>query len=72
MDSTADIAAELESIGDRLLDLSLDALREATAREPDDRDRLMEEEKRLTRARRAVEKAAVLLRRGDEGDTVDT
>ena len=75
MDSIAEIAAELEAIAERLLDLSLDRLREATASEPDERDRLMGEEKVLTRARRAVEKAATLLRGpdtdGDDGGSLD-
>ena len=67
MDSTAAIAAELDAVAERLLDLSLDHLREATASEPDERDRLMAEERVLTRARRAVERAAGLLR-GPDGD----
>ncbi|MGH9226618.1 MAG: hypothetical protein ACRD2W_23170 [Acidimicrobiales bacterium] len=66
-----DIAAELDSLAERILDLSLDRLREATASDPEERDRLMAEEKRLTRARRAVEKAAHLLRSDESGDTVD-
>ena len=67
MDSTADIAAELGSLAERVLDLSLDRLRAATESEPDERDRLIAEEKQLTRARRAIEKAAAIL----EGRTAD-
>jgi hypothetical protein len=55
-----DLRARLESIAEELADLALDRLRQA-ADEPAERDRLVAEEKRLTRARRAVEKAVVLL-----------
>ena len=71
MDSTAEIAAELDSIAERLLDRSLDLLRQATESDPEERDQLMAGERRLTRARRAVEKAANLLRSNEDGDTVD-
>ena len=60
--STDEIGPELEAIAERLADLALDRLREATGADPEDRDRLVAEERRLTRARRAVEKAAALLR----------
>ena len=55
-----ELRARLESIADELADLALDRLRQA-ADDPAARDRLVAEERRLTRARRAVEKAAVLL-----------
>jgi hypothetical protein len=55
-----ELRARLESIADELADLALDRLRQA-ADDPTERDRLVAEEKRLTRARRAVEKAVVLL-----------
>ena len=55
-----DLRARLESIADELADLALDRLRRA-ADDPGERDRLAAEERRLTRARRAVEKAVVLL-----------
>ncbi|MCA1691059.1 MAG: hypothetical protein ABR540_14070 [Acidimicrobiales bacterium] len=55
-----DLRARLEGMAEELADLSLDRLREA-AGSPDERDRLMAEERRFTRARRAVEKAAMLL-----------
>ncbi len=55
-----DLTARLESIAEELADLALDALRRAAA-DPAERDRLVAEERRLTRARRAVEKAASLL-----------
>jgi hypothetical protein len=60
----ADIAERLASISEELADLALDRLREAadavrSGGEPD--PRLAAEEKRITRARRSVEKAAQLL-----------
>ena len=61
-----DLADRLDAIAEELSDLALDVLREAvdrgeTARPP--------EEKRLSQARRAVEKAAHLLRAGErQGD----
>ena len=68
---TADIAAELDSLAERILDRSLDVLRTATESEPEQRDRLIADEKRLSRARRSVEKAARLLRNDEGSDTVD-
>jgi hypothetical protein len=60
----ADIAQRLSGISEELADLALDRLREATdavraGGEPD--PALTAEEKRITRARRSVEKAATLL-----------
>ncbi len=60
----ADIAARLNGIGEELADVALDRLREAsrTVREGGAPDPVLrDEEKRITRARRAVEKAALLL-----------
>jgi len=60
----ADIAARLASISEELADLAIDRLREAaeSVRAGGDLDpELAAEEKRITRARRSVEKAAVLL-----------
>jgi hypothetical protein len=55
-------AGDLEHLAERLADLALDRLRRAT--DPDDPDALAAagEERRITRARRSVEKAAALLR----------
>jgi len=73
-----DIADRLEAIADELGDLAFDHLRQATSAvrtsgAPDPAD--VAEEKRLTRARRAVEKAVVVLRRptksADDADTFD-
>ncbi len=60
----ADIAARLTDISEELADLAIDRLREAAAAvraggQPD--PVLTAEEKRITRARRSVEKAAALL-----------
>jgi len=60
----AEIAARLSGIGEQLADLALDRLREAadSVRAGGDLDpALAAEEKRITRARRSVEKAAGLL-----------
>jgi hypothetical protein len=63
-----DVRARLESLSEELADLALDRLREAAdSHSDDDRTRLAAEERRLTRARRAVEKAAFLLN-DQEGD----
>lgn len=69
-----DLADRLSAIAEEIGDLALDALREAatSAGADDGRDAaLLAEEKRLTRARRAVEKAAHILRgrAGDDGGT---
>jgi len=61
-----DVADRLAAIAEELGDLAFDRLREATsgARRTGAPDpAVVAEEKRLTRARRAVEKAVVVLRR---------
>jgi hypothetical protein len=66
-----EIAERLLAIADELGDLALDRLREASASVRDEGladPRLVAEEKRLTRARRAVEKAATLLGGRDAPD----
>jgi hypothetical protein len=60
----SDIGERLSAIAEELADLALDRLREASevvraGGQPD--PELTAEEKRITRARRAVDKAAVLL-----------
>ena len=57
-----DIRARLEGIADELGDLALDTLRDAVRAAATKSD----EEKRITRARNAVEKAARLLADRDE------
>lgn len=56
-----DLAARLESIAEELADHALDRLRQAADADETDQARLVAEERRLTRARRAVEKAVALL-----------
>lgn len=61
---TASVAGQLDSIAETLADLALDRLRQASesvrsGNEPD--PGMVAEERRITRARRAVEKAAQLL-----------
>jgi hypothetical protein len=60
----SELAERLSGIGEELADLALDRLRQATdsvraGEEPD--PSVTAEEKRITRARRSVEKAAMLL-----------
>ena len=57
-----ELAERLDAIAEELSDLALDVLRQAVERGDAARPA---EEKRLSQARRAVEKAAHLLRRGD-------
>ena len=62
---TDDVAERLAAIAEELADLSLDRLHEASSsagrgEEPD--PALLAEERRITRARRAVDKAVQLLR----------
>ncbi|MGH9182635.1 MAG: hypothetical protein ACRDZ9_02260 [Acidimicrobiales bacterium] len=59
-----DIRGRLEVIADELADLALDRLRAAVDRGG---GREVVDEKRLTRARRSVEKAMHLLAEADEG-----
>ena len=71
----AEIADRLAAIGEELADVAIDRLREATqsvraGRAPD--PRVTAEEKRITRARRSVEKAVNLLAGpGGSGDGFD-
>jgi hypothetical protein len=63
-DDLADVAERLSAISESLADLAIDRLRQAAdsvraGGEPD--PDLAAEEKRITRARRAVDKAATLL-----------
>lgn len=63
-DDTDDVAVQLASLAERLADLALDRLRQASdgvrsEGRPD--PELVAEEKRITRARRSVEKAVQLL-----------
>ncbi len=59
-----DLAARLDALSEELADAALEALREAM----DQGERRPELERRLTKARRAVVRAAALVRGGPEGD----
>lgn len=59
MEGYEDIIAQLESIGEQLSDRGMDQLRAAIESDSNTYD---EEQKRLGKARRAVEKAAHILR----------
>ena len=66
----AEMAERLSGIAEELADLALDHLRQASeaVRSGEDPDpRLVAEEKRITRARRSVERAAAVLAAGPEG-----
>ena len=59
-----ELKARLESIAEELADLALDRLRQASddaSTDAPERARLVAEERRITRARRSVEKAVSLL-----------
>ena len=58
MPSTDELRERLEDIGEALADLAMDALRSALE---DGDAEAKDRERRLTRARRSVEKAAALL-----------
>ena len=58
-----DIRARLEGIAEELAELALERLRESIDAGGSE---LPVDERRLTRARRAVEKAAAILREGDD------
>ena len=63
------IAAGLSELSERLAEVALDLLRSATrAGEPQERDAAAALERRVTRARRAVDKAAGLLAHEPEVD----
>ena len=68
---TEEIAERLEAIAEEIADLALDRLHAAAGDvrrggEPD--PVVIAEERRLTRARRSVQKAADVLRQGPAGD----
>ncbi len=72
MTSPEELRERLEDIGEALADLAMDALRSALQ---DGDDAAVAEakaqERRLTRARRSVEKAAALLAEPEAGSRVD-
>jgi hypothetical protein len=66
--SIEDVAERLAGLSEELADLAFDRLREASsgAGRGDLNPALVAEEKKLTRARRSVDKAVILLRGLDE------
>jgi hypothetical protein len=67
-----ELAGRLEGIVEELTDMALDALRRATSGDPDSLEagEALAVERRIVRARRAIEKAASVLQEG-RGATVD-
>lgn len=64
MSELAALAEQLSDIGERLDEMAFDELREAAAEGATTRP---QNDKRLMQARRAIEKAAHLLRSADQG-----
>jgi len=64
-DELAELRNRLEAISETLAERAMAALRDALERGDPDAPR---EERRLTRARRAVDKAAAILAGPDQGD----
>jgi hypothetical protein len=62
----SDLAGRLEGMADELTDMALDALRRATSGDPDSLEAgdALAIERRIVRARRAVEKAIAVLGEG--------
>jgi hypothetical protein len=62
----ADLASRLEGMAEELTDIALDALRRATSGDPDSAEagEALAVERRIVRARRAVEKAIAVLGEG--------
>ena len=65
-EAMADVAARLEGLAEELTDIALDALRRASQGDPDSAEAgdALRVERRLVRARRAVEKAIAVLGEG--------
>jgi hypothetical protein len=68
-----DLAKRLAQLSEELGDLAFDRLREASssAGRGDAQPAMVAEEKRITRARRAVDKAVILLRGMDGDESAD-
>ena len=69
-DELAEVAGQLEDLAERLADLALDRLRAATDAEDPDLEAVAVE-RRITRARRSVQKAATLLAGPGRADDLD-
>lgn len=68
-DALADLVGRLEGIVEELTDMALDALRRATSGDPDSAESgdALAVERRVSRARRSVEKALAALGEGRGG-----
>jgi hypothetical protein len=68
-DALAEMAGRLERMAEELTDMALDALRRATSGDPDSAEagEALSLERRIARARQAIEKAAVVLGAGVGG-----
>jgi hypothetical protein len=62
-EAMADVAARLEGMAEELTDIALDALRSAAQSDPDsfEAGEALKIERRIVRARRAIEKAVTVL-----------
>jgi hypothetical protein len=62
-DALAELVGRLEGMAEELTDMAMDALRRATSGDPDSAEagQAISLEKRINRARRALEKAASIL-----------
>ena len=69
-EAMADVAARLEGVAEELTDIALDALRLAAQGDPDSAEagEALRVERRIVRARRAIEKAIIVL--SPSGDTI--
>lgn len=67
----AELAGELDRLGEALTDAAMDVLREAAYGEEADKAEATKREKVINRARAAVERAAHLLRQADPGSAAE-
>jgi hypothetical protein len=65
-ESLDDVASRLEAVVEELTDMALDTLRRGASGDPDSAEagEALAEERRIVRARRAVEKAVAVLQEG--------
>jgi hypothetical protein len=68
-DALAELASRLEGVVEELTDMAIDALRRGASGDPDSAEagEALAVERRIVRARRAVEKAIAVLGEGDRG-----
>jgi len=72
-EAMANLASRLEGMAEELTDMAIDALRRATSGDPDSLEagQALSAERRIVRARRAVEKAVSVLGEGSRGESLD-